>query len=347
MPGASSAYTRQVVIAVGIATLAVLLVLALWMASHVLLLIFGGILLAVLLRGLGDLLSLYTGIPPGWSVLLIAAALVVTVGFGVWYLWAEIAGEFDQLTRSMTEIWLQARTQIAKYTWGRDLLTTMGEYHLSPDSVGTIGKMAAGAFGGISGLVLSFIISLYVAVNPDLYRRGVLRLTPLGYRKRADEILADLRDTLRHWLMGTLVLMIFVGTATGLGLWLLGIPLALALGIIMFFLEFIPYLGPILGALPAVLMASTVGTHEMLYVVLLYWGVQSLEAYVLSPLVFQRSVDVPPLLTMSAQVVLGTMLGLLGIVFAMPLTACAMVLVSRLYVEDALGDKLDRPLAVA
>jgi predicted PurR-regulated permease PerM len=347
MPGASSAYTRQVVIAVGIATLAVLLVLALWMASHVLLLIFGGILLAVLLRGLGDLLSAYTGIPPGWSVLLIAAALVATVGFGGWYLWAEIAGEFDQLVRSMTEMWVQARTQISKYTWGRDLLTTMGEYHLSPDSVGTIGKMAAGAFGGISGLILSLIIGLYVAVNPDLYRRGVLRLTPLGYRKRADEILADLRDTLRHWLMGTLPLMIFVGTATGLGLWLLGIPLALALGIIMFFLEFIPYLGPILGALPAVLMASTVGTHEMLYVVLLYWGVQSLEAYVLSPLVFQRSVDVPPLLTMSAQVVLGTMLGLLGIVFAMPLTACAMVLVSRLYVEDALGDKLDRPLAVA
>jgi predicted PurR-regulated permease PerM len=85
----------------------------------------------------------------------------------------------------------------------------------------------------------------------------------------------------------------------------------------------------------------------MLYVALLYWGVQSLEAYVLSPLVFQRSVDVPPLLTMSAQVVLGTMLGMLGVVFAMPLTACAMVLVGRLYVEDALGDRLDRPLAAA
>jgi predicted PurR-regulated permease PerM len=347
MQGARSAYTRQVVIAVAIATLAVLLVLALWRASHVLLLIFGGILLAVLLRGLGELLSAYTRIPPGWAVLLVAAALVSVVGIGAWYLSAEIAGEFDQLARNLTDMWQEARTRIAKYTWGRDLLTTMGEYHLSPDSVGTIGKIAAGAFGGISGLILSFIIGLYVAVNPDLYRRGVLRLTPVGYRKRADEILGDLRDTLRHWLMGTLVLMIFVGTATGLGLWLLGIPLALALGIIMFFLEFIPYLGPILGALPAVLMASTVGTQDMLYVVLLYWAVQSLEAYVLSPLVFQRSVDVPPLLTMSAQVVLGTMLGLLGIVFAMPLTACGMVLVSRLYVEDALGDNLDRPLATA
>jgi predicted PurR-regulated permease PerM len=147
--------------------------------------------------------------------------------------------------------------------------------------------------------------------------------------------------------MGTLALMIFVGTATFIGLWLLGIPLALALGIIMFCLEFIPYLGPILGALPALLMASTIGPQDMLYVALLYWGVQSLEAYVLSPLVFQRSVDVPPLLTMSAQVVLGTMLGMLGVVFAMPLTACAMVLVGRLYVEDALGDRLDRPLAAA
>jgi predicted PurR-regulated permease PerM len=347
MPGASSAYTRRVIVAVGVATLAVLLVLAVWMASHVLLLIFGGILLAVLLRGLGDRLSAATGIPPGWSALLTAAVLVSIFGFGAWYLSGEIAGQFDELASSLTAMWQQAREHLSKYGWGRDLLSTLSEYHLTPDSVGTIGKIAAGVFGGISGLVLSVIIGLYVAINPDLYRRGVLRLTPPGYRARAGEILSDLRDTLRHWLTGTLVLMIFVGTATFIGLWLLGIPLALALGIIMFFLEFIPYLGPILGAMPALLMASTIGPQDMLYVALLYWGVQSLEAYVLSPLIFQRSVDVPPLLTMSAQVVLGTMLGMLGVVFAMPLTACAMVLVGRLYVEDALGDSLERPLEVA
>ncbi|MGZ5260382.1 MAG: AI-2E family transporter, partial [Burkholderiales bacterium] len=115
MPGASSAYTRRFIVDVGIATLTVLLVLAVWMASHVLLLIFGGILLAVLLRGLGDRLSAATGIPPGWSALLSAAVLVSIFGFGAWYLSGEIAGQFDELASSLTAMWQQAREHLSKY----------------------------------------------------------------------------------------------------------------------------------------------------------------------------------------------------------------------------------------
>jgi predicted PurR-regulated permease PerM len=341
MQGASGAYTRKVVVAVTVATVAALLVLALYMASRVLLLIFGGVLLAVLLRGLGELVSEYTRIPPGWAVLLVAVVLFAIFGWGGWYLSGELAGQFDELGRSLTEMWAQAQAQLEKYSWGREAIATLGDYHLSTDSVGTIGKVIGATVGGVSGLVLSVIIGLYVAANPGLYGRGLLRLVPLSYRPRATEILHDLYEALRHWLMGTLLLMAIVGTAVAIGLSLLGIPLALALGMIMFLLEFIPYLGPILAAIPAVLIASTLGTQEVLFVVLLYWAVQSVEGYVLSPLVFQRSVDIPPLVTMSAQVVLGTMLGVLGIVFATPLTACALVLVKRVYVEDVLGDRMD------
>jgi predicted PurR-regulated permease PerM len=272
-------------------------------------------------------------------VLLVAVLLFAVFGWGGWYLSAELAGQFDELGRSLTQMWEQAQGQLEKYSWGRDALATLGDYHLSSDSVGTIGKVIGATVGGVSGLVLSVIIGLYVAANPDLYVHGLLRLLPLSYRPRATQILHELYQTLRHWLMGTLFLMSVVGIAVAIGLSLLGIPLALALGMIMFFLEFIPYLGPILAALPAIMIASTIGTQEILFVVLLYWAVQSVEGYVLSPLVFQRSVDIPPLVTMSAQVVLGTMLGVLGVVFATPLTACALVLVKRIYVEDVLGDR--------
>jgi predicted PurR-regulated permease PerM len=95
---------------------------------------------------------------------------------------------------------------------------------------------------------------------------------------------------------------------------------------------------------PAVLVASTIGSREALYVVLLYWAVQSLEGYVISPLVYQKTIEIPPMLTISAQVVLGTLLGVIGIIFATPLTACAMIVVQRLYVEDGLGDRLERPV---
>jgi predicted PurR-regulated permease PerM len=93
-----------------------------------------------------------------------------------------------------------------------------------------------------------------------------------------------------------------------------------------------------------VLIASTVGSTEVLYVVLLFWAVQSLEGYVISPLVYQKTIEIPPMLTIGAQVVLGTLLGVIGIIFATPLTACAMVLVQRIYVEDTLGDRLERPV---
>jgi predicted PurR-regulated permease PerM len=342
--GVSLSYTRRVIVTAAIAASAVLLVLAFWAASHMLLLIFGGILLAILIRGLGELFSQYTGVRERWSIWIVLLALVLVLGVGGWYLSAEISDQFDALGRSLTKMWGELRGQLEKYGWGQQVLAVLGDPQVSADRVGALGKLFGAVLGGVSGLIISVFIGLYVAADPTLYRHGFIRLVPLRYRERAAEILDDLHDTLRWWLMGTLLVMILVGTMTTIGLWLLGIPLALALGLIAFFLEFIPYIGPILSAVPAVLVASTIGSREALYVVLLYWAVQSLEGYVISPLVYQKTIEIPPMLTISAQVVLGTLLGVIGIIFATPLTACAMIVVQRLYVEDGLGDRLERPV---
>jgi predicted PurR-regulated permease PerM len=344
MTASSDGFVHRVSIAVGIAAFAALLVLSIWAALDAVLIIFGGILLAVLLRGLGDLLSEHTGISQGWSLALVGVMLVAIIGAGAWYLSGEIAGQFDELGSSLASLWEQLRAQLQKYGWGRQILSLLGAEESSPDKVNALGKFFGVVLGSISGLVISIFVGVYVAADPTLYRKGFLRLMPLRSRERTTEILDELHETLRWWLLGTLILMIVVGTATMVGLWLLGIPLALSLGIIAFFLEFIPYIGPILSAIPAVLIASTVGTREVLFVVLLYWAIQSVEGYVLSPLVFQKSVRIPPMLTIGAQVVLGTLFGVLGVVFATPLTASAIVLTKRLYVEDTLGDNLDRPL---
>jgi predicted PurR-regulated permease PerM len=343
MAAASNAYIHRVVVAVAITAFAVLLVLAVWASAHVLLLIFGGVLLAVLLRGLADGLSDRSGIPRRASLWIVLLALVAVFGFGGWYLSGEIAGQFDELVRNISSTWDQLREFLRNYGWGQQILTMLGDPQMA-ENMGLIGQLLGAVAGGISGLVISVFIGLYIAADPRLYRHGLIRLVPLGYRERATEILHELHDTLRSWLMGTLVLMIMVGAMITVGLWLLGIPLALALGLIAFLLEFIPYVGPILAALPAVLIASTVGPSEIVFVILLYWAVQSIEGYLLSPLVYQKSVDIPPMLTIGAQVVLGTILGVLGIIFATPLTACAMVLVQRGYVEDVLGDRLEKPV---
>jgi predicted PurR-regulated permease PerM len=161
-------------------------------------------------------------------------------------------------------------------------------------------------------------------------------LLPPARRSRAHELLSAIGHTLRWWLFGRAVGMTIVGIATTTGLWLLDVPLALVLGLIAAALDFVPYVGPILAAAPGILVALSGGMSHAIYVALLYLAIQLLEGYVLTPLIEQRSVRLPPALTIGAQVLLGVLVGALGVLFATPLTAALVVLIKGLYVEDTL-----------
>jgi predicted PurR-regulated permease PerM len=262
------------------------------------------------------------------------------IGF-VWFIVNQAAGEFEQLGTGLVQAWKRLEDFVSQYGWGRVALDQLSNGGIPKGGADIVARVTGGIVSAMSILVVSVFLGLYLAVNPALYRRGLVRLFPVAHRERAASIMAKIGVALRGWLLGTLFNMVVIGAATTLGLWLLGIPMALALGIVAFFLEFIPYLGPILSAIPALLIASSVGPEAVLYTALLYWGVQSAEGYLLSPLVYQHSVDLPPALTLGAQIVFATLFGVLGIVFATPLTACALVLVQEAYVEDALGDPVE------
>ncbi len=133
--------------------------------------------------------------------------------------------------------------------------------------------------------------------------------------------------------------MTLVGTLTWLGLKLLVVPLALPLSLLVMLLGFIPNLGPILAALPAVLIALSVRPMLALYVVMLYTVVQMLEGYVTTPMIQQRSIQMPPALLITAIVAAGLLSGFLGILLATPMTAVLLVFVQRFYFEDVLGDE--------
>jgi len=144
---------------------------------------------------------------------------------------------------------------------------------------------------------------------------------------------------LRWWLLGQVFLMIMIAITTTVGLWLMGIPLALSLGLIAGALELIPYLGPWLSAVPAALVALLLSHAHLLGTLGLYLGLHILEGYILLPLVQRGTVLLPPALTLIAQVLLGDLLGVMGLFVAAPLTVCAVVRLKMLYVEDTLGDE--------
>jgi predicted PurR-regulated permease PerM len=192
----------------------------------------------------------------------------------------------------------------------------------------------------ITNFVLILFIGLYLAVTPDLYVGGLVGLVPVGRRSRARQVIQAAGHTLRWWLVGRIFSMIVIGVLSVLGLWLIGVPLALVLGLLAGLLGFIPILGPILALVPPLLLALSNSPQQALYVVLLYGGIQIVESYFLTPMVQQRAVSLPPVLTISSQLILGLLFGFMGIAMAPPLAAMGMVLVQMLYVEDTLGDQL-------
>jgi predicted PurR-regulated permease PerM len=139
--------------------------------------------------------------------------------------------------------------------------------------------------------------------------------------------------------VGQLVAMLSVGLITGIGLWLLDVPLALSLGLIAGILEFIPFIGPILSAIPALLVAFTQDGWTPLYVLLLYLGIQQIEGNVLMPVIQKWAVSLPPALGLLGVVIFGLLFGILGVLFATPLMVVVMVFVQKLYVDTAIEPK--------
>lgn len=338
-------FARMVVTVVGITVAVLLALLLLWYAVDVLLLVFAGILLAIFLRGLGDKLSKRTGLSGGWSLGMVMLSLVAVIGVAVWLLAPSIAEQTDELTQSLPRAVERLQSRMERYGWARRVMEQLpsAEELVSDraDAFARVTGVFSTTLGALANFVIILFVGLYLAVEPRLYVNGLIRLVPLGRRDRAREALNAVGYALRWWLIGKVGSMIVIGVLTWLGLWLLGVPLALTLGIIAALLTFIPNIGPILSVVPAALLALLDSPTRALYVLLLYFTVQVVESYLLTPLVQRRTVSLPPALTIAAQVLLGVLLGGLGVVLATPLTAVALVLVKMLYVEDVLGDPVE------
>jgi predicted PurR-regulated permease PerM len=190
----------------------------------------------------------------------------------------------------------------------------------------------------IGGLLLILFLAIYIGADPQLHYKGLLHLVPRSARPRAGEVLGAIGTTLRRWLVSQLILMVIIGTITTIGLSLLGVKSALSLGIIAGLLEFIPMLGPILSAVPAVAMGFLDSPEKALFVLLLYWGVQFLENHILVPMLMKRGVDLPPVVTLIGLSLMALVFGFLGMLVAVPFLAAVMTAVKLLYVEDVVGD---------
>jgi len=192
---------------------------------------------------------------------------------------------------------------------------------------------------GISVLVMA----IYLARTPGVYADGLVALVPPGRRSLARSILADLRTTLRAWVVGQIVAMVLLAALTTLGLWVLGIPYFLAFGVFAGVAAIVPFFGVLFSTLlPTLFALGALGLGKALGAAAVGVGVHLIEANFVAPLVMERQVNIPPVVTIAGVLLIGKLFGLAGLVIAVPILASIMVLIRHILLGEIYGDPLEQ-----
>jgi len=323
--------------------LAVVALLA-WFAPSFVLVIFASCLLAVALRAAGQPLARYFGIAPHWGVMIVALVSIVLIGVLTWLGFSTLAGQAREFSQAVPRV-IQRIAELFNGLPGSDWLRQFA----SPDLLQPTAERAAnvamagvlGTIGGLGNLVLVVLLGLYIGADPTLYRRGALALLAPGLRPRGEATLNAMAQSLRGWLLGQMFAMVVSGSLTFLGLWALGVPLAGFLSILTAIFGFMPYIGPVIGCVPAMLIAASVDVSLVPWVIALFVAVQNVEGNFLTPMVQKQSSDVPPALLLGAQALFGSGLGFLGVLLAAPIAAAGLAAFRVSYVEGWVEDPAD------
>ena len=340
--GSGKVFRKSLVQSLTVLAVVVLALLA-KQTAYILLLVFAGLLLAVLLDYFSQQLERLLAAPHWLGVALVLVLMTGLFVLVIVLVFPVIAEEcvmlLLQLERAAEHIhvWLQVNLG------GNFLVDQFPTLEDQLPNLGAMWRGVAGIFattiGAVTGVAIIVVVAAFIAYNPGMYTTGFLRLVPLDYRERAAEVLAGIGTTIRRWLLGQLISMVVLAISTWIMLALLGVPQALILSLITGMMTFVPYLGPLIALVPIFLVAFLESPLLALYVLILYMVIQNAESNVIMPIVFHRTARIPPALGVISQILFGSLLGFLGFVLAIPLMAVILQSVKMLYVEDILGDR--------
>ena len=294
-----------------------------------LLLIFGGLVFAAMLDGGVRLLGRVLPIGRGWRLLIVTTGVMLFLVGTFWLTGVQVAEQAQQLYATL-------QVQFARLTdWatglglipGREDLSSLAQRALG--SVGMITSYALSLFGALTSLFMIMIIGLFVAMEPRLYERGAEWLVPRRNRAEFAVMSQRMGATMRRLMFGRLIGMAVEGVATAVLLWIAGVPMALVLGILTGILAFIPNIGAFISGALMIAVGFSAGVNAGIAAIVIYAVVQLIDGYVIIPMVARRTVDLPPALTLSSQILAGTLFGLLGLTLADPLTAMIKVALER------------------
>ena len=337
---------RRSMLATGLTLLAAGVFLFLvWQTVSSLLLIFAGVLFAAFLDAAARALAPVLPLNRAWRLTLVLLLFAALSGFGL--AWG--AGKLPEQTRLLLKVMdsqldilqehlLSYGVDLLGPEWGRDfaqwLLSDQGRFFSHAQF------LLGGASSVLTGALVIVFLGILFAFDPTSHRESLVMLVKQSYRARTREVMDEMGNIMRLWFVGQLIRIILMTLSVWLALYLIGLPGPFVLGLQAGLSNFIPYLGPIVAAIPIALVAMPHGGSLLIWAVVIYTIIQSVEGYVIGPLIQRQAVEIPPAWTLVAIVLLGALFGVLGIALAMPLVAIGRVAIIRFYVEDYLGDDL-------
>jgi predicted PurR-regulated permease PerM len=304
------------------------------------LVIFGGILVGVLLRGTSTFVASKTRVPSPVALALTLLAIAAGAAAALWYGGALLAPQVAALQSDFPNVLRRAYESVRQSPWG-PLVPPMPSPNEVLGSGLAVLQRATGlistTIGGFVGVAVMVFVGICLAAEPELYLSGVVGLFRPDRQARIRSVFIEIGAALRSWLFARVVSMCAIAIFVSIGLWVLQLPFPLVLGGLAGLLAFIPNIGALLSALPAVAFGLAIGIERAALVIALYWLAHFIDDFVVIPIAERRMVHLPPALTITVQLALGMLTGVVGIAFAAPLTATAIVLVRRLWIEDAEG----------
>lgn len=306
-------FSKRVAISVAIATIPFLL----WYFRSVVLVAVGATLLSVVLDLLSQPLR-WCRLPRGASIgltLLLLLALLVAPGY---VFGTSLSGEMEDVVGRAHLAAKAITADLQRSTWGAALLKHIDAGQLSLASwAGNLVSVSSSVFASI---VVMIAMGGYVVAQPELYRTEVRRLLPMRSAARLEATANHVVGSLKMWSLGQAMQMLLVGALTTLAVWLIGLPSPLALGVIAGLAEFVPYAGPLIAAIPAVLVATSQGWSTLAWTLVAYVAIQQIEGNLLVPMIQRRLVAIPPAAMLFGILAVGAFFGLQGVVFAAPIT---------------------------
>ena len=342
MPAPPSTYKPLILWTIVMIALAIVVLWAAFLVRDVLLLIYISGLLAIGFSPIVRLIERQKVLPigtrrfPRWLAILVLYLVILGTLTGIGFMIVPpLTEQSKQLWQAKEEMFARGQDFLIQRGILREHLTLKEAVARAPgtgggEAVGTVIGAVVGVVGGIFGLVTILILTFYILVEADSLRDTMLRLFPRPDRPRVAAASRDITEKVSAWLGGQLLLGGIIGGTSAIGLWLLGIPFFYVLALISGVGELIPVVGPILAAIPAIAVASTVSLKKVLLVILFFFVQQQFENHVLVPKVMARQVGVSAVTVIVALLIGGKLLGIAGAILAVPTAAILQVLWTEL-----------------